>query len=363
MKILYDHRIFYLQKFGGISKYFIKVIEQIQKTQNTKIIAPIHINNYLEENKNLNTFKIFKLKKHYKNTRFLSNTINNLFFKSFYSLTKPDIVHLTYYHNKLDFKKKSKIVITVYDLIHEKFGSVYNFKYPKNFKKNYLNSCDKIICISQNTKKDLLKYYDVDENKLVVIPLGVDRNQEFKEVNNKFLSKPFILFVGDRKNYKNFENFIKSYSISEKLQNNFNIVCFGGGSFDKEELKLFDELRLKIHKIRQFSGNDLELNYFYKSAALYVCPSLYEGFGLTLLEAMNMGCPIASSNRGSLQEVGLNTVEYFDPENIENIKDVLEGFLFSSQKISSQRKNFKSHLDKFSWDLVAKKTILAYNSL
>lgn len=363
MRILYDHRIFYLQKFGGVSKYFIKIIEQIQKTQDTKIISPIHINDYLKETNNLNVFEILKLKKHYKNTRFLSNKINSLFFKSYYNLTKPDIVHLTYFHNRLEFEKKSKIVITVYDLIHEKFEGIYNFKYPKNFKKNYLNASDKIICISENTKKDLLEFYDVDENKLVVIPLGVDRNQSFQNVNDKFLTKPFILFVGDRKNYKNFENLVKSYSISEKLKNNFNLVCFGGGRFDKGEFKLFNELKLEINKIKQFSGNDLELNYFYKSAALYICPSLYEGFGLTLLEAMNMDCPVVSSNRGSLQEVGLNIVEYFDPENIENIKDVLENFLFSSEKINLQKKNFKNHLDKFSWDLVAKKTISAYQGL
>ena len=116
----------------------------------------------------------------------------------------------------------------------------------KTLKKNYLNASDKIICISENTKKDLLEFYDVDENKLVVIPLGVDRNQSFQNVNDKFLTKPFILFVGDRKNYKNFENLVKSYSISEKFQNNFNLVFLK--RFDKGELKLFNELKLEINK-------------------------------------------------------------------------------------------------------------------
>ena len=363
MKILYDYRIFYLQKYGGISKYFIKLINEVNKYHYTKIIAPIHINEYLGKNSNLNVTEILKLNKHYKNTRFITNQINKFIFKNYYNFIKPDILHLTYYNKKIEFKKKSGIILTVYDLIHEKFGEKYNFRYPQYFKKEYLNVADQIICISENTKNDLLNYYKIDAKKISVIPLGIDRSQFFKETNVNFLKLPFILFVGDRKNYKNFNNFIRAFSLSKKLMENFNVICFGGENFDKYEIELFQKLKIKENKIRQFTGSDEELNYFYKTASLYVCSSLYEGFGLTILEAMNMNCPIVTSNRGSLREVGKNIVEYFNPENVEEISNVIENFVFSTEKIENQKKSFKEHLKKFSWESTAEKTIDLYKKI
>jgi glycosyltransferase involved in cell wall biosynthesis len=363
MKILYDYNIFALQKFGGISKYFVEIFKIIKYFHKSKVVAPVHTNFYLKEYKNKDIFNLFFFSKQYKYTRFVTKVINNLIFQLFIRLYKPDIVHLTYYSKKINFKKQCKIVITVYDLIHEIFEEKFNFRYPKKFKKNYILSSDWIICISENTKKDLIKFYNVDKKKISVIPLAYNKSKDFIKIDDIFLEFPYLLYVGARDNYKNFKNFIIAYSTSSKLRKDFRIVCFGGGSLNDSEKKLIQNLDIDISNVKHISGSDQQLNYVYMKAKAYVCPSLYEGFGLTILESMNMNCPIISSNAGSLCEVGGKAVEYFDPNNVDEIKKKIEKIVYSNKNIESQRKKFKLNLKRFSWELTAKKTINVYEKL
>ena len=360
MKILYDHKIFYLQKYGGISNYFINLCERIKLSHNAKIIAPIYTNNYLEKFDKKRKFTIIKLQKHYKYTRSFSNSVNSLIFNSYCNIVRPDLVHLTYFDKSINFKKKFKIVVTVYDLIHEIYEKKYNFKYSKNFKYNYLNVADEIICISENTKRDLIKYYNIDEKKITVIYLGVNKKKELKEIEGLNLDKPYLLFVGDRKNYKNFENFIIGFSESDKLKKDFDIICFGGGSASAIELKKINELKIDINNIKFIEGDELELNYIYKNAKAHICPSLYEGFGLTILEAMNMNCPVISSNTSSLTEVGGDAVVYFNPNNTHDIKHKIESVVYSDNKIFELRNKMINNNKKFDLNLTAKQTLKVY---
>lgn len=363
MKIFYDYNVFYIQKVGGVSKYFIKIYFIIRNFYKVRIIAPIHINDYLNEVQNKEIFTFIKLDRQYKFTRSVSIFLNKFISKIYFNFFSPDIVHLTYFDKKIYFKKKCKIVITVYDLIHEIFENYYNFKYPRNFKQQYIDIADHIICISENTKKDLLKFYKIDQKKISVIKLGFDNSKKYLEIKDDYLSKPYLLYVGSRENYKNFKNFIMAYSFSEKLKKDFNIVCFGGGSLLEYEKILIQNLNINLSKIKYMSGTDLELNYLYKNAKAYICPSLYEGFGLTILEAMNMNCPIISSNAASLPEVGGDSIEYFDPYNVFEIKDKIEKIVYSETNILKQKKNFTENLQKFSWEVTAKETMHIYEKL
>ena len=360
MKILYDHKIFYLQKYGGVSNYFINLCNKLKLSHDTKIIAPIYINNYLQKFDKKNKLTFIKLKKHFKYSRKISNTINNNFFYNYCKFKKPDIVHLTYFDKEICFKKKFKVVVTVYDLIHEIYEKEYNFKYPKSFKYNYLSIADEIICISENTKRDLIKYYNIEEKKITVIYLGVNKEKKLKEIKNFIIDKPYLLFVGDRKNYKNFNKFIISFSQSNKLKKDFNIVCFGGGPASKTELKNISDLKIDINNIKFIEGDELELNYIYKNAKAFICPSLYEGFGLTILEAMNMNCPVISSNAGSLKEVGGDAAVYFNPNSIDDIKYKIESVVYSDNKIFELRDKMINNNKKYDLDLTAKQTLKVY---
>ena len=363
MKIFFDYKIFFQQKYGGVSKYFIKLFENLsQFDQNiVRIISPIYKNKYLRSISNKNFVKFLYLKKDYRYTEYLGSFLNESFTKSYLYFYKPDILHLTYYSNKFCYKKKFPIVITVYDLIYEKFYKEYN--YDRNLKRHFLEIADHIICISNNTKKDLQYFYDIEDSKISVIHLGIDRPQ-FSYLKKIKIKNPYILYVGDRRRYKNFFKFILAFSLSKFLKNNFNIVCFGGGDFTKEEINFFEKNGINLNNILQFNGSDDYLNEFYKNSSLFVFPSIYEWFGLPIIEALNMNCAVACSNTNIFKEVGRDLVNYFDPLDEISIKKVMENTILNikNEKIKINE-NSKRLLALFSWEKCAKETSYVYKKL
>lgn len=233
MKILYDYSIFTHQSLGGISRYFINLDREINKKKYiSNIIAPAHYNKFLNEYSN---YKGIYLKKFPRFTSKIFNIYNKMTTLNFIKFNQPNIYHKTYYNNFWPNNFKGKKFLTVYDLIHEKFYKDYNFSYNHRPKKKDLDNTDGIIAISNNTKSDLINYYNIPSNKIYVTHLGI--NFETFRFSKKIIDDPFILFVGDRKRYKNFENLLKAYSFSEKINKSFKLVVFGGGNFFDNEKK------------------------------------------------------------------------------------------------------------------------------
>ncbi len=362
MKILFDYSIFFHQKYGGISRYFLNLQEQfLKKNIDIRIFAPIHQNIFLKNNRNNNLFNIY-LKNYPLLTRKIFKTFNHFSSKIYYNIYRPEIIHKTFYEKNIN-KNKCKRVITVYDLIHEIYYKDYNK--PNNFKpkKKAFDYIDKIICISNNTKKDLLNFYDVDEKKVEVIHLGVQKFHDYEKKNIIEYKKPFLLYVGDRLRYKNFFNFIKAYSTSTKLQKDFDIVCSGGGDITNLEKNLILNLNVDIKKIKQIEANDDQLSYLYKNASAFIYPSKYEGFGLPTLEDMSLGCPVISSKHSAIIETVGDAAKTFNSEDYEDIKFCIEKVVYSKQEIESLRlKGFK-RVKMFSWEDCAEKTLNVYKKI
>jgi glycosyltransferase involved in cell wall biosynthesis len=360
MKIYYDYQIFLHQKFGGISKYYINLINNLEQDIDKLIIAPFHKNYYLaNQNENVKKLIFFDLKT--RNITTISKNLNKVYTKFLYNYQTPDVFHFTYFNQKYYLKKKSSYVMTVYDLIKEKF---YNDHY-KNERLNkikYFRHMDKIICISENTKKDLIEYYKIPNELIEVVHLGVSFDKSFIKIDSMLLKKPYILFVGDRSRYKNFKNFISAYVKSERLKKDFDIFCFGGGTFKAEEINFFKVSGIS-QNINQITGSDLELNYAYKNARCFVFPSLYEGFGLPLLESMNMDCPVICSNTSCFSEVTNNAAAMFDPNNVENLIHEIESLVYDDQKISDLIIKGRNNIKNFSWKKCADKTLEVYKSI
>ena len=361
MKIYYDYQIFFLQKFGGISKYFINLVNNLDNKTEKLIIAPFHKNYYLENQiNNVKKFIYFDLKT--KNINFISNNLNKAYTKFLYRYKTPDIFHFTYYYQKYYLKKKSFYVMTIYDLIKEKFYKE-KFKNENLYKIKYFNNMDKIICISENTKKDLIDHYKLSPELIQVVHLGVSFNKDYIEIDNLLPKKPYLLFVGDRHMFfKNFKNFIFAYAKSKKLTNDFDVVCFGDNFFTLDEINLFKELGI-TQKIKSIRGSDLELNYVYKKARCFVFPSLYEGFGLPLLESMNMDCPVVCSDTSCFPEVTNSSAVMFNPNDIENIIYEIESLVYDDQKISDLIVKGRNNIKNFSWKKCADETLKVYKSL
>lgn len=360
MKIYYDYQIFLHQKFGGISKYYINLINNLDQEVQKLIVAPFHRNYYLKnQNENVKKFKYFDIKK--KNITTISRFLNKNYTKLLYNYQTPDVFHFTYFNEKYYLKKKSSYVMTMYDLIKEKFYSD-QFKYEKINKIKYFNCMDKIICISENTKKDLMDYYNLPKELIEVVHLGVSFNKDYIKIDSKLPNKPYLLFVGDRSRYKNFKNFIFAYIKSERLKKDFDVLCFGGDEFQMEEINFFKESGIN-QKIKQITGGDLELNYVYKNARCFIFPSFYEGFGLPLLESMNMDCPVVCSNTSCFPEVANNAAMMFDPHNIENLIYEIESVAYDDQKISDLIIKGRKNINNFSWKKCADHTLKVYKSV
>mgnify|MGYP001171590827 CR=1 FL=1 len=367
ISVFYDYKIFFNQNFGGPSRYFLSLINSLDKNQIDFLISsPIYHNQYLKEfckqyEKNISGIYIKnKVRYSHKILSFYNYIFSSLKFK----FSKSNIYHPTYYGKGIiDFGKKP-VILTVYDLIHEKYYGNLNLRIIDK-KKYLINKASHFICISNNTKKDLIKYYNVDEKKISVIYPGVKNIFLDFETNYEFklkLEKPYFLYVGTRNKYKNYKNFLKAYSISEVLKKNFNIVFFGGGQFTKNEKIFFNDLNIDLNNLIYDNGSDYKLKEYYLGATALVYPSFYEGFGLVPLEAMNYGCPVLSSNTSCLPEVQENASEKFDPKSIDSIKTSLEKVVYDKNLKKYLIQEGYKRVKNFSWDKCAKETEKIYKS-
>jgi glycosyltransferase involved in cell wall biosynthesis len=362
MKIAFDSQIFTMQQYGGISRYICSLAAQLASIEGAEIqiIAPFYINTYLENLPKalVSGTKIPRIPR----TGTAFHRLSLSLARRAITRLAPQIVHETYFCAQPVAPKDARTVMTVYDMIHERFPGFFsqNEQTPQR-KRIATQRADHVICISESTRKDLLELVDLPEDKVSVVYLGFDRLiPTTLEPDNK---KPYLLYVGHRGGNKNFEGFLHAYASSPWLCNNFDVVCFGGSAFSISEKKLFDDLKIPAHHLMQLNGSDSQLANFYSGAALFVYPSLYEGFGIPPLEAMSLGCPVACSNNSSIPEVVGDAAEYFDPENNESIRKAMEQVLNSPARQKELIDKGRVRCSQFSWQRCAEETLAIYRNL
>jgi mannosyltransferase len=222
-------------------------------------------------------------------------------------------------------------------------------------KKSIVNS-DAIICVSHNTKNDLLKYLPkVDRTKINVVHNGV--SDCFHQIDSSYSDENFLLYVGGRQSYKNFHILIK---VLEKL-NGYTLKFIGGGKLtNKEKLLLDKSLHNRYTHIQ--SINNYDLNLLYNKAFCLVYPSIYEGFGLPLIEAQSSGCPVIATKISSFPEIVGNSAILLNNMNTDNIISavkVLENPANRNKYVRLGLKNSK----RFSYDLMTKKYLDIYKKV
>ena len=364
MNIYFDHKIFIQQKLGGPSRYIINLAKHLNEEKiNAKIFAPLHVSDFLERSSKI--IKGFEKKIFFSNQfdksiklKRILRSVNNILTPYFVNKFSPDIIHTTYYDD--DNYKGKKIVVTVYDCIHEIFYKDYGFEKINYPKKKILQKADHIICISKSTKNDLIDIYNIDENKISVTYLATYTDNH--DTSN-FLKFPYILYVGSRWKYKNFSSLLKTLSINKKFLKDFKLVIFGGGKLNNSELKLMQELNLNKEDIVHLEGGEKILNACYSNARLLVYPSLYEGFGIPILEAFANNCPVVCSDSSSLPEVAGDAASYFNPNDEQSIYDSISQISYSDQLRNELIIKGKIRLKNFSWQKCAKETLNIYNKL
>jgi glycosyltransferase involved in cell wall biosynthesis len=389
MKILYDYQAFDLQRFGGVSRYFVELFTHFENIQMVQWELPIIYtdNEYLWGLPAYKSKLVYK-KNYYKEFLFgldfkgkwtLYNLRNKLLPRknldvynknlSIDSLNNSnyDIFHPTYYDDYfLPYVHNKPYVLTIYDMIHEKYPQYYPNSFVRNHKRKLANQARKIIAISENTKKDIMDIYKIEEYKIEVIYLGnsiavSETNIPEYTVSPNKLPQRYLLYVGGRGIYKNFYPFLKSIIPLLAKDKDLYIVCTGE-KFNKEELSLLERYKI-LDQVIHFETNDKLLSILYNKAMAFVFPSLYEGFGLPILEAFQCGCPVISSNKSSLPEVGGDAVVYFDPNNLASIYDTVVEVV-NNEKLRNQLTNKGyEQLKKFSWENTGKKTLEVYKNI
>ncbi|MGL6022545.1 MAG: glycosyltransferase family 4 protein [Chitinophagaceae bacterium] len=359
MKILFDPQIFYFQNFGGISRYFYELIKNIDSDIECKLPLILSNNEYLSR-KDISLHHHFFLIKNFRGKQQILKTINKTYFK-FYPKSKIDIVHPTYYDPYFLRSIGNKpFVLTVYDMIHEKYKHIFNEQdTTTNFKQLLCQKATKIIVISEKTKADLMDIFGINENKIEVIYLG----QSFQPNLEDSLSLPekYILFTGQRGGYKNFNRFIRAFSMLHKIDKNVKLVCTGS-KFSNEEKEKISNLEIS-NAVLHFFASDRQLAELYRRALLFVFPSEYEGFGIPILESFAAGCPIALSKASCFPEIATDAGFYFDPLNIESIFETLKNAIDSDLDRKNLITKGYERLKFFSWEKMAKYTSTLYKSL
>lgn len=360
MKIVFDHQIFCMQQYGGISRYFCEISNILfQLGHHVEIRAPLHLTHYSFNTETIKGYKVPRLPKLFLLTQYANKLLSSIIWPR---NSKADIYHETYFTPYDNCPRSAFRFITLYDMIHEKFPDfVPPHDRTGDVKKKALLRADHIISISHNTQRDLIDIFNIDPNKISVVHLGISTPPVNPSCSIPS-KKPYLLFVGERQGYKNFKRFLNAYAASLPLKKECDVLCFGGRAFDNEEIDLIKKNNLS-NKIRHLTGNDRHLANLYCHAAAMIYPTLYEGFGLPPLEAMSYDCPVVCSHTSAIPEVVGNAACFFDPYSIESIRASIERVIFDSSYREALISIGKKQVQLYSWEKCAHDTLHVYKKI
>jgi len=364
MRVVFDYQIFSSQVYGGISRYFLELARNLtaQEEIEIEILAPFYVNRYIRTlNGNFSIVRGLNVP-YIPKTDILKNILNLVV--SGYLLNKqpPDIIHETFYRmSPLLEDKHTKVVVTVHDMIHERFPQYFSSRDKTALaKRSMVQRADHIICVSETTRQDLLEIMNINPIKVSVVHLGLYTKPIIMKYKNPLIAEPYILYVGWRNEYKNFIQLLKVYANNPTLHKYYKLVCFGGQQFTRYELKLMRQLGLTENRLKWLIGDDYLLMQLYHHASLFIYPSLYEGFGIPPLEAMAQGCPVVCSNRGAIPEVVGDAGDFFDPGEEGSMIEAIQRVLFDQTHAQKLRALGKKRVLAFSWSKCVKKTLNLY---
>jgi glycosyltransferase involved in cell wall biosynthesis len=368
MQILYDGQIYKMQIAGGINRYFANIIGRLPEDfapfliveQGREVNFPFHRNlrmyNYGRMPLEHISWKLAKL----------CSVLEKRYHESLVRSRRFHVIHPTYYSlltGQQLAKCRAPIVINVWDMINELFAAEYD---PDGsiaeLKQKAISASQAVICISENTKKDLIEHYKVPESKVVVTHLASELDISMTYGPEPVPSRPYYLFVGSRFRYKNFDGLLKAFAKINTRRTDLGL-CVVGAPFVEEEEKLLSELKLSDRVERYGIPNDSHLAKLYRSSIAFIYPSLYEGFGLPPLEAMSCGTAVVASDRSSIPEVVGDGGILFNPESEDDLADILLLLSSDSTKRDELVKKGLERSKAFDWDKTLAETLAVYRTI
>ncbi|MCM8767436.1 MAG: glycosyltransferase family 4 protein [Candidatus Omnitrophica bacterium] len=378
MKIGIDITPFLKKRKTGISWYTYYLIKNLAKIdrENFYILFGCSIKNFKDR---------FLLKKEILSENFNidikmlpSNIISSLllFFPIEFIHGKFDIIHILI-HPYYCLHLSGKLVITFHDIAHLIFPEMFSLFEVETFKfaaKRAVKKADRIIAVSESTKNDLIKYLNVKPDKIIVIHVGlydffyeIFDEDMIEKVKLKYgIRKKYILSVGTIEPKKNHIRLLNAFvKIKKKINDYQLIICGKPGWKFREFYKRLSEINDKIRKdIIVTNYVPLrDLTILYKEADIFTFPSLYEGFGSPILEAMRCGVPVITSNISSMPEVAGDAALLINPEDEDDIANAILKLIEDKELRENLIKKGLERVKLFTWENTAKKTLKVYNEL
>jgi glycosyltransferase involved in cell wall biosynthesis len=273
------------------------------------------------------------------------------------------IWHSTYYTFPRDWAGYQ--VLTIHDMIYELFADLFNTRddqWVRTYKRLCVQNADMVICVSESTKNDLVEYYQLKDKEIRVIYSAYSR--VFKPIIRDDIKpdyrnlKPFFLYIGRRLRYKNFGHMLRAYSLWPS-RDSVDLLIVDRTPWSSEERKLLEELGVEGSVHLHLNVTDEELCQLYNQAEALIYPSLYEGFGIPLLEAMACGCPVIASRIPSTIEVAGEIPFYFEPDSIGDLCATLDQALSAGKHTPRTRQGLEK-VKEYSWDKTALQTLNVY---
>lgn len=288
---------------------------------------------------------------------------------------KFDVFHFTFSQN-VPLLKSGHVVVTVHDLIsiifrehyrHNKLRPLFDWMWTRATRR-----ADKIIAVSESTKRDIVEYLDVPENKIKVVYEAADpiygpvAGGEVESAKKRFkINGSYIMYVGGMDPRKNLDGLLNAYGrLPADLNCEHKLVVAGRRDQWYPGIeKLITKLGLRERVIFTGFVPDEMLVALYNGASVFVLPSLYEGFGLPLLEAMSCGTPVVCSNAASIPEVVGDAALMVDPRDIDGLATAIERVLTDSELREGLREKGFKRAKSFSWEKTARGTLAVYEEV
>jgi mannosyltransferase len=358
MHLYLDNIIFSLQRAGGISVYWCELLRRMLRDE-----VSLHAieGRGVEDN-------IFRAKLKLPQNMVVSNQAIPSqiarYLPPFVSMPKGSIFHSSYF--RVPWIRNCITIETAYDFTYERFGVGLPRLVHSQQKRHALKAANGVICISESTKRDLLKFIPgVPEDRIRVIHLGYadefhplqgDRNQDLRGYG-ELHDLPYLVYVGDRGSYKNFHLAVNAVSLAK----GYGLIVVGGGRVNQSDQLLLEE-RLKGRYLHLDRLPNDKLNGLYNTAHALIYPSSYEGFGLPVIEAMAAGCPVIATDASSIPEVAGEAGLLVDEVSAQAFASRILTLEKSTLRETLVKRGFEN-VKRFSWERCYQETVDFYHDM
>jgi len=341
-----DCIIFGLQRFGGISRYWAKLVEHVSRAPQLRyrLTLPRQVTYGDFDDAWIRCASASRERLTARVSRYLQASVSD----------NARIFHTSYY--RLPDRRVDRYVVSAYDFTYERYRAGLARVIHSTQKLASIRRADAVLCISDSTRRDILEFCPgVDHTRLHVVYLGVDRDAFFPEVTSPVEPRQTVLFVGQRGGYKRFDLAVAALRCSPRLS--LGIV---GPPLTQEERETLQE-NLGSRWVEHGPVNTPELRRLYSSAFAFVFPSDYEGFGLPMLEAMACGCPVVAADRSSLPEVGGTAALYAGRQEPDDYAAALHALHSAARRSDVICAGFQ-RIEAFAWTQTMNQTVAIYTA-